>query len=371
MSSPGLTGASAPFEPAILRARAGGLNASLEGRDLALVGAPAVHRPGARLDGRHEATRGRRSAWWPARPAAPAAASPRPSARPAPRVYCTGRSTRGRPPRSAGPRPSRRPPSCVTARGRRGIAVRVDHADEAQVAALCRRIRAEHGRARRAGERRVGRREAHRVRQARLGDVDPDRPGRCSTRAALHPPRHREARRRRSCSGGSARSSSRSPTATGSATAAWSATTSSKMSVMRLAFVLSRELAPKGVTALAVTPGLPPLGGDARALRRHGGHAGATPREVARLRRLRRRRSSSAGPSRRSPPTRTWRSAPGGCSARGTLAARVRLHRRRRHPAGLGAHFEDAVRPAGGAADDAAYASWRGGPAAAVLGDWP
>lgn len=62
-------------------------------------------------------------------------------------VYCTGRSVRGAP--ASGPR---RPETVddtaemVTARGGRGVAVRVDHTDEAQVAALCERIGAESGR---------------------------------------------------------------------------------------------------------------------------------------------------------------------------------------------------------------------------------
>ncbi|APR80757.1 3-oxoacyl-[acyl-carrier protein] reductase [Minicystis rosea] len=59
-------------------------------------------------------------------------------------VYCTGRSTRGQ---LAGPRPETidETAELVTSRGGRGIAVRVDHTDEAQVEALCARIRADHG----------------------------------------------------------------------------------------------------------------------------------------------------------------------------------------------------------------------------------
>ncbi|MFN7145689.1 MAG: SDR family oxidoreductase [Myxococcota bacterium] len=60
-------------------------------------------------------------------------------------VYCTGRSTR------AGLSPMGRPETIeetaerVTAAGGVGIPVRCDHADEADVAALCERIRAHHG----------------------------------------------------------------------------------------------------------------------------------------------------------------------------------------------------------------------------------
>ena len=62
-------------------------------------------------------------------------------------VWCTGRSVRGGLASGA-----RRPETIeetaelVTARGGRGIAVRTDHTEEAEVAALCERIRAESGR---------------------------------------------------------------------------------------------------------------------------------------------------------------------------------------------------------------------------------
>lgn len=65
-------------------------------------------------------------------------------------VYCTGRSVRGAPPVSgvhAGrPETIEETAEMVTARGGVGIHVRVEHNDEAQVAALCKRIRAEQGR---------------------------------------------------------------------------------------------------------------------------------------------------------------------------------------------------------------------------------
>src|SRR5688500_9394250 len=63
-------------------------------------------------------------------------------------VHCTGRSSR--PPHAAAA-PGARPETIeetaerVTAAGGRGIPVKVDHADEAQVQALGDRIRAEHG----------------------------------------------------------------------------------------------------------------------------------------------------------------------------------------------------------------------------------
>jgi len=62
-------------------------------------------------------------------------------------VYCTGRSVRGHP--ASGPK---RPETLeetaemVDARGGRGIAVRVDHSVEEEVIALCERIRSEQGR---------------------------------------------------------------------------------------------------------------------------------------------------------------------------------------------------------------------------------
>ncbi|RYZ39822.1 MAG: SDR family NAD(P)-dependent oxidoreductase [Myxococcaceae bacterium] len=62
-------------------------------------------------------------------------------------VYCTGRSVRGRP-ASGDSRPEtiEETAELVTARGGKGIAVRVDHSVEAEVEALCQRIRAEAGR---------------------------------------------------------------------------------------------------------------------------------------------------------------------------------------------------------------------------------
>jgi NAD(P)-dependent dehydrogenase (short-subunit alcohol dehydrogenase family) len=65
-------------------------------------------------------------------------------------VYCTGRSVPGRPPASGHyrgrPETIEETAEQVTARGGRGIAVRVDHAAEADVGALADRIVREHGR---------------------------------------------------------------------------------------------------------------------------------------------------------------------------------------------------------------------------------
>jgi NAD(P)-dependent dehydrogenase (short-subunit alcohol dehydrogenase family) len=60
-------------------------------------------------------------------------------------VYCSGRSVRGNP---AGSRPEVLEDTAerVTALGGRGIAIRTDHSVEAEVVALCERIRAEAGR---------------------------------------------------------------------------------------------------------------------------------------------------------------------------------------------------------------------------------
>lgn len=65
-------------------------------------------------------------------------------------VYCTGRSVRGRPPTEgvyAGrPETIEETAEMVAARGGTGIAVRVDHSDEAAVASLFARVRDERGR---------------------------------------------------------------------------------------------------------------------------------------------------------------------------------------------------------------------------------
>jgi NAD(P)-dependent dehydrogenase (short-subunit alcohol dehydrogenase family) len=58
-------------------------------------------------------------------------------------VYCTGRTTRQAP--SERPETIEETAERVTAAGGRGIAVQVDHRDEAQVAALAERVRGEHG----------------------------------------------------------------------------------------------------------------------------------------------------------------------------------------------------------------------------------
>ncbi|MDP2315284.1 MAG: SDR family oxidoreductase [Pseudomonadota bacterium] len=60
-------------------------------------------------------------------------------------VYCTGRSTRGSPSPMGRPETIEETAERVTAAGGVGIPVRCDHADEADVAALCTRIRADHG----------------------------------------------------------------------------------------------------------------------------------------------------------------------------------------------------------------------------------
>ncbi|NBD12000.1 MULTISPECIES: SDR family oxidoreductase [Corallococcus] len=61
-------------------------------------------------------------------------------------VYCTGRSVRGQPASGVGrPETIEETAEQVTALGGRGIAVRVDHLVEAEVEALCQRIRSEAG----------------------------------------------------------------------------------------------------------------------------------------------------------------------------------------------------------------------------------
>lgn len=60
-------------------------------------------------------------------------------------VYCTGRSVRGRPATGDRPETIEETAERVDALGGRGIAVRVDHSVEAEVEALCERIRREQG----------------------------------------------------------------------------------------------------------------------------------------------------------------------------------------------------------------------------------
>lgn len=60
-------------------------------------------------------------------------------------VYCTGRSVRGRPASGTRPETIEETAELVTAHGGRGIAVRVDHSVEEEVIALCERIRSEQG----------------------------------------------------------------------------------------------------------------------------------------------------------------------------------------------------------------------------------
>lgn len=60
-------------------------------------------------------------------------------------VYCTGRSTRGAPSPMARPETIEETAELVSAAGGVGIAARCDHGDEAEVAALAARVRAEQG----------------------------------------------------------------------------------------------------------------------------------------------------------------------------------------------------------------------------------
>src|SRR5688572_29562355 len=61
-------------------------------------------------------------------------------------VYCTGRSVRGNPSPYGRPECIEDTARMATDAGGRGIAVRVDHTIEPEVAALFRRVRNEHGR---------------------------------------------------------------------------------------------------------------------------------------------------------------------------------------------------------------------------------
>jgi NAD(P)-dependent dehydrogenase (short-subunit alcohol dehydrogenase family) len=61
-------------------------------------------------------------------------------------VYCTGRSVRGRPATGTRPETIEETAELVGKRGGRGIAVRVDHTVESEVAALCEQLKREQGR---------------------------------------------------------------------------------------------------------------------------------------------------------------------------------------------------------------------------------
>ncbi|QDE67695.1 short-chain dehydrogenase [Myxococcus xanthus] len=61
-------------------------------------------------------------------------------------VYCTGRSVRGQPATGSRPETIEETAEIVDAKGGRGIAVRVDHSVELEVEALCARIQREQGR---------------------------------------------------------------------------------------------------------------------------------------------------------------------------------------------------------------------------------
>ncbi|QRK09180.1 SDR family oxidoreductase [Archangium violaceum] len=61
-------------------------------------------------------------------------------------VYCTGRSVRGRPATGTRPETIEETAELVSARGGRGIAVRVDHTVESEVAELLKRLKREQGR---------------------------------------------------------------------------------------------------------------------------------------------------------------------------------------------------------------------------------
>ncbi len=61
-------------------------------------------------------------------------------------VYCTGRSVRGRPATGTRPETIEETAELVDKRGGRGIAVRVDHTVESEVVALCEQVKREQGR---------------------------------------------------------------------------------------------------------------------------------------------------------------------------------------------------------------------------------
>ena len=250
---------------------------------------------------------------------------------------------RARAPTTTGPRPSRRPPSSSPRSAAPAIADRRSTTSTPpQVRRSPTGIRARPRPHRRARQRHLGRRGAQgrpgRVEHADLGA----RPRRracasCGSRST------RTSSRRTTCcrcsSTGRAGCSSRSPTAPPTYNASHYRISVfydlAKVAVNRLAFSQGHELAPHGATAVAVTPGwlrsemmLEAFGVTEDELARR-----ARRRDASRRRptsRSRSRRATSAGPSPRSPPIPTGAAGTSSRSTSGELAARVRVHRRRR-----------------------------------------
>jgi NAD(P)-dependent dehydrogenase (short-subunit alcohol dehydrogenase family) len=283
-------------------------------------------------------------------------------------VWCTGRSVRGRPATGTRPETIEETAELVTAAGGRGLAARTDHTVEAEVAALLARIRAESGRL------------DLLVNDVWGGDAlvdwsqpfwtaDPSSARTLLDRAVfshLLTARHAvplmvEAGR------GLVVEITDGNGFTYRGNLAYDLV---KMAVLRMAFGMAWELRRTGVTAVAVSPGflrseeMLERFGVTEATWREGAKvdpnfiASETPLYVGRA-----VAALAADPRVAELSGRVFGSWDLSDRYGFTDADGTRPHWAR--------HFEAAYGQPVGAADEAAYASWRGGPAAAVLGDWP
>jgi NAD(P)-dependent dehydrogenase (short-subunit alcohol dehydrogenase family) len=283
-------------------------------------------------------------------------------------VWCTGRSVRGRPATGTRPETIEETAELVTAAGGRGLAARTDHTVEAEVAALLARVRAESGRLDLlvndvwGGEALVDWSQP-------FWSADPSSARTLLDRAVfshLLTARHAvplmvEAGR------GLVVEITDGNGFTYRGNLAYDLV---KMAVLRLAFGMAWELRRTGVTAVAVSPGflrseeMLERFGVTEATWREGTKvdpnfiASETPLYVGRAVAALAADDEVAELSGRVFGSWDLSDRYGFTDADGTQPHWAR-------------HFEAAYGQPVGAADEAAYASWRGGPAAAVLGDWP
>ena len=168
-------------------------------------------------------------------------------------VYCTGRSVTGKPSPYKRPETIDQTVEMITAQGGDAIAIRVDHAVEAEVAALVTRIESRTWPARRAG----GQRRRRGSDPGAVGLVLEDRPdtrGRgvpADDRVAHH---HREARGGADDRAGSRRDR-RGDREQHSRRGRESSESIAKLALKGLALNMAAELRAHGVAAMAITPG--------------------------------------------------------------------------------------------------------------------
>jgi NAD(P)-dependent dehydrogenase (short-subunit alcohol dehydrogenase family) len=283
-------------------------------------------------------------------------------------VWCTGRSVRGRPATGTRTETIEETAELVTAAGGRGIAVRTDHTVEAEVAAVAARIRAESGRLDLLVNDVWGG-DALVDWSAPFWTADPAKARTLLDRAVfshLLTARHAVPLMVEAGQGLVVEITD----GNGFTYRGNLLYDLIKMSAIRMAFGMAWELRRKGVTALAVTPGflrseeMLDRFGVTEATWRDGVKAdpnfiaSETPLYVGRA-----VAAVAADPLVSQLSGRVFGSWDL-CDRYGFVDADgTRPH--------WGHHFEKAYGQPVGLADEAAYASWRGGPAAAVLGDWP